>query len=81
MAVLIVLFASWLVFRGIGALGVPALAIWHDSARHALAVMFVFTGIAHFNKMKYDLVRMGVFPECTWACDPPEEMKDLGAPS
>ncbi len=58
MAVLIVLFGSWLVFRGIGALGVGALATWQDSARYALALMFVFTGIAHFNRMKHDLVRM-----------------------
>jgi uncharacterized membrane protein len=64
MAVLIVLFTSWLAFRGIGALGVAAFATWHYSACYALAVMFVFTGIAHFNKMKHDLVRMvpAVFP-------------------
>jgi uncharacterized membrane protein len=62
--VLIVLFTSWLVFRGIGALGVGALATWRGSAVYALALMFVFTGIAHFNKMKHDLVRMvpAVFP-------------------
>jgi uncharacterized membrane protein len=58
MAVLIVLFTSWLVFRGMGALGMSALATWHDSACYALAVMFVFTGIAHFNRMKYDLATM-----------------------
>ncbi len=64
MLVLGVLFTSWLVFRGLGVLGVSALATWHDSACYALAVMFVFTGIAHFNKMKHDLVRMvpAVFP-------------------
>ena len=48
MAVLIVLFGSWLAFRGMGALGIPALVSWYDSARFALAVMFVFTGLAHF---------------------------------
>ena len=64
MAVLIVLFTSWLVFRQIGALGVEALASWQRSAGFALAVMFVFTGIAHFNKMKHDLARMvpAMFP-------------------
>lgn len=64
MALLVVLFTSWFIFRGIGALGVGALATWHDSARYALAVMFVFTSIAHFNKMKHDLARMvpHVFP-------------------
>jgi uncharacterized membrane protein len=58
MAVLVILFTSWLAFRGIGALGVAAFATWQHSARYALAVMFVFTGIAHFNKMKHDLARM-----------------------
>ena len=64
MVVLLVLFTSWLVFRGIGALGVGALATWQGSAVYALALMFVFTGIAHFNKMKHDLVRMvpAMFP-------------------
>ena len=58
MAVLIVLFGSWLVFRGMGALGMGAFATWHDSARFALVVMFVFTGVAHFTKMKHDMARM-----------------------
>ncbi len=64
MAVLIVLFGAWLVLRGIGALGVGALATWQHSACYALALMFVFTGIAHFNRLKHDLVRMvpDVFP-------------------
>jgi len=56
--VLIVLFGSWLVFCGIGALGYPAFATWHDTARYALAVMFTFTGISHFTKLKEDMVRM-----------------------
>lgn len=58
MLVLIVLLASWLVLRGIGAVGVHTLASWQDSARYALVVMFVFTASAHFNKMKHDLARM-----------------------
>jgi uncharacterized membrane protein len=58
MTVLVILFVSWLVFRGVGALGVTPLATWQDSARYALALMFLFTGIAHFNKMKHDLARM-----------------------
>lgn len=32
MIVLLVLFASWLIFRGIGVLGIAALASWHNSA-------------------------------------------------
>ncbi|HZR67223.1 MAG TPA: DoxX family protein [Terriglobales bacterium] len=65
MAVLFVLLASWLILRGIGALGVGALATWQHSAVYALAVMFVFTASAHFNKMKQDLARMipPVFPK------------------
>ena len=55
MLVLIVLLAAWLVFRGVGAAGVHALASWQDCARYALVVMFVFTATAHFNKMKHDL--------------------------
>lgn len=65
MAVLVVLFGSWLILRAIGALGVAALATWHDSVRYALAIMFVFTGIAHFTKMRHDLARMipSFFPQ------------------
>ncbi len=58
MAVLIVLLGAWLLFRGIGALGVAAFDSWHDSARYALVVMFLFTASAHFNRMKQDLARM-----------------------
>jgi uncharacterized membrane protein len=52
------LLASWAAFRAIGATGVQALSSWQDSARYALAVMFIFTATAHFNKMKHDLARM-----------------------
>ncbi|MGH9544505.1 MAG: DoxX family protein [Terriglobales bacterium] len=64
MAVLTILFVSWLVLRGIGALGVAGLSTWQHSACYALAVMFVVTGIAHFNRMKHDLARMvpAMFP-------------------
>lgn len=65
MIVLVVLFGSWLMLRGIGALGVSSLATWHDSVRYALAIMFVFTGVVHFNKMRHDLARMlpSFFPQ------------------
>jgi uncharacterized membrane protein len=64
MIVLGLLLAAWLALRGIGALGVTALATWQHSACYALAMMFAFTGIAHFNRMKHDLVRMvpAIFP-------------------
>jgi len=58
MLILIVLLVSWAAFRAIGAAGVQALSSWQDSARYALAVMFIFTATAHFNKMKHDLARM-----------------------
>ena len=65
MIVLFVLFGAWLLLRGVGALGVTPLATWHDSGRYALAVMFVFTGVAHFNKLRHDLARMipSFFPQ------------------
>jgi uncharacterized membrane protein len=65
MAVLVVLFGAWLLLRGVGALGVTPLATWHDSVRYALAVMFVFTSVAHFNKIRHDLARMipAYFPQ------------------
>jgi len=58
MIVLLVLILSLLAFRGLGALGVLAFATWMDSTRFALAVMFLFTSLAHFNKMRHDLARM-----------------------
>jgi uncharacterized membrane protein len=65
MLVLMVLFGSWLIFRGVGALGVSAFATWHDTARYALATMFTFTGISHFTKLKDDMVKMmpAIFPK------------------
>jgi uncharacterized membrane protein len=58
MPVLIVLLGSWVILRGIGALGVPALATWQDSARYALATMFAFSGVTHFTKLRHDFARM-----------------------
>ncbi|WP_250031113.1 DoxX family protein [Paractinoplanes maris] len=45
---LLLLFVPWLAFRAAGALGVKRFAGWRSSAAHALAVMLVFTGTAHF---------------------------------
>jgi uncharacterized membrane protein len=65
MIVLVLLIGSWLILRGVGALGITAFATWHDSVRYALAIMLVFTGVAHFNKMRHDLARMipSFFPQ------------------
>src|SRR5262249_55828249 len=58
MAVLIVLFGSFLVYRLLGFAGVAMLDSWIVSARIALATMFVFTALAHFTRMKNDLIAM-----------------------
>lgn len=64
MAVLIVLFGSWLCFRAAGFFGVALFDTWCTSARYALAVLFVFTGIVHFTKMKHEMAAMvpRIFP-------------------
>jgi uncharacterized membrane protein len=54
----ILLVVATLVFRALGALGVEVFRTWVDSARVALALMFLFTATAHFNRMKDDLIRM-----------------------
>jgi len=65
MVVLLVLLISVFVFRGLGALGVSLFDTWVASTRYALAVMFLFTSTAHFNKMRHDLARMmpSIFPK------------------
>ena len=64
MVVLIILFGSWIAFRAAGVLGIHALNGWSSSASYALSVMFTFTALAHFNKMRHELARMvpRVFP-------------------
>jgi len=57
MAVLIALFGGWALFRALG-LGLIAFDTWHHSLPYALALMFVFTGVARFNKTKYELAAM-----------------------
>jgi uncharacterized membrane protein len=56
--VLYVMLAGILGARAAGALGVTALDGWTPATRAGLALMFVFTGIAHFNRTRQDLVRM-----------------------
>jgi uncharacterized membrane protein len=59
MIVVGVLVVSLLLFRAAGALGVTALASWVASTRSALAVMFLFTGIAHFTaRAGHEMTRM-----------------------
>src|SRR5258708_20022761 len=58
MLVLCVLFGSLIVFRLLGFIGVPVFQTWHESMIFALAVMFCFTAVAHFGRMRRDLERM-----------------------
>src|SRR5215208_6687374 len=58
MVVLGVLFASLLLFGGLGAFGVEPFTTWQVSAAWALAVMFLFTASAHFTKTREDLIAM-----------------------
>ena len=48
MVVLLILVLSCLIFRGFGSAGIAAFATWQASARDALSLMLVFTGISHF---------------------------------
>ncbi len=58
MLVLVVLFGSLLLYRTLGALGVPLLAMWHSCARFALSTMFAFTAVSHFAPLRKDLIPM-----------------------
>jgi len=58
MQVLAVLFGSLVLYRAVGAAGVPLFGSWIVSARFALATMFVFTAVAHFAPVKRDLIAM-----------------------
>ena len=65
MAVLLVFVLSCFIFRGLGFAGVSAFASWQASARDALSLMLIFTGISHFTFMKDDMVRM-MPPSIPW---------------
>ena len=65
MVVLLILVLSCLIFRGLGSAGIPAFANWQASARDALSLMLIFTGISHFTFMKEDFVRM-MPPSIPW---------------
>ena len=58
MIVLVVLLASLLIYRVVGALGVDALGTWPAATRYALATMLAFTATAHFTPLRHNLVRM-----------------------
>ncbi|MGH7548086.1 MAG: hypothetical protein ACREMM_07920 [Gemmatimonadales bacterium] len=55
---LYVMLAGILAARGAGALGVAPLDDWQAATRAGLALMFVFTGVAHFTRTREALVCM-----------------------
>ena len=58
MVPLIVLIVVTGLARVAGLLGVASLRDWAACARVGLAVMFVFTAVAHFNNMRPDMIAM-----------------------
>jgi uncharacterized membrane protein len=55
---LYVMLAAIAAARLAGAVGWRPLDDWHAATRAGLAVMFAFTGVAHFTSTRQDLVRM-----------------------
>ena len=64
-AVILILVLSCLIFRGLGFAGVSVFATWQASARDALSLMLVFTGVSHFTSMREDFIRM-MPPSLPW---------------
>jgi uncharacterized membrane protein len=58
MVPLIVLISSFLLFRGIGFVGVSYFDEWHTSLQVAVAIMFLVTASAHWGKRREDLIQM-----------------------
>jgi uncharacterized membrane protein len=63
--VLLILVLSCLIFRGLGSAGIAAFGTWQASARDALSLMLVFTGVSHFTFVKEDFIRM-MPPSIPW---------------
>jgi uncharacterized membrane protein len=55
---LFVLVVSFILLRGLGALGVKRLSSWREAGRIALVIMFLFTGFSHFSSLKHDFAAM-----------------------
>jgi len=58
MQVLFILFASLLLYRGMGVVGLAMFATWIGAARAALATMLAFTASAHFTPTRRELSAM-----------------------
>jgi uncharacterized membrane protein len=63
-----VLVISFIVLRGLGALGVKRLSSWREAGRGALVIMFLFTGFSHFSSLKHDFAAMipAPLPDDLW---------------
>ncbi|MFC0211748.1 DoxX family protein [Paenibacillus chartarius] len=63
-----VLVVAFLLFKGIGWVGVSYFEGWHTSLQGAVAVMLLLTASAHWGKRRPDLVRMvpTAFPKPDW---------------
>lgn len=55
---LVVMLVGILLARVCGAAGIEAWDDWRTATRAGLALMFVFTGISHFKRVRADLIRM-----------------------
>lgn len=58
MAPLFILVISFILLRGVGALGVRRLSSWREASLIAVVIMFVFTGATHFTAMRHDYAAM-----------------------
>jgi uncharacterized membrane protein len=65
---LFVLVVSFILLRGLGALGVRWFSSWRDAGRNALVIMFLFTGFSHFSGLKHDFAAMipAPLPDGLW---------------
>ncbi len=58
MLALVVLFVAMLSARILGVSGVESCDSWPAATRVGLSAMFLFTSVAHFNSMRFDLALM-----------------------
>ena len=63
-----VLVASFLLFKGLGLIGLSHFEGWHTSLQGAVAVMLLLTASAHWGSRRPDLIRMvpPAFPRPEW---------------
>jgi uncharacterized membrane protein len=55
---LFVFVGSFILLRGLGALGVKRFSSSREAGRGALVIMFLFTGFSHFSSLKHDFAAM-----------------------